>query len=67
MAAAKQLKLNENGKFKILQPTDIHYGENDEKDKKTTKLIEDLIDWEQPDLAVMTGDMVSGYAWDGKE
>ncbi len=26
------LKFNEFNKFKILQITDIHYGENDEKD-----------------------------------
>jgi len=25
-----------------------------------------LIDWESPDIAILTGDMVSGYAWDGK-
>ena len=23
-----------------------------------------LIEWEKPDLAILTGDMVSGYAWD---
>jgi predicted MPP superfamily phosphohydrolase len=26
-----------------------------------------LIDWEKPDLAILTGDMVSGYAWDHSE
>jgi hypothetical protein len=24
-----------------------------------------LFDWEKPDLAILTGDMVSNYAWDG--
>lgn len=28
--------------------------------------MKNLIDWESPDLAILTGDMVSGYAWDGK-
>ena len=23
-----------------------------------------LIEWEKPDLVVLTGDMASGYAWD---
>ena len=26
--------------------------------------MEKLFDWEKPDLAVLTGDRVSGYAWD---
>lgn len=26
-----------------------------------------MIDYVKPDLAVLTGDMVSGYGWDGKE
>ena len=26
-----------------------------------------LFSWERADLAILTGDMVSGYAWDGKE
>lgn len=29
--------------------------------------MEKLIGWEKPDLAVLTGDMVSGYAWDQSE
>jgi hypothetical protein len=29
--------------------------------------MKNLIDWEKPDLAVLTGDMVSGYAWDHTE
>ena len=28
----KQLKFNENGKFKMVQFTDIHFGESDELD-----------------------------------
>ena len=63
-AVAAKLTLNSEGKFKILQITDIHYSENDDKDSKTTALLRDLITWEKPDLAVLTGDMVSGYAWD---
>jgi predicted MPP superfamily phosphohydrolase len=29
--------------------------------------MKNLIDWEKPDLAILTGDMVSGYAWDHSE
>jgi hypothetical protein len=29
--------------------------------------MENLIDWEKPDLAILTGDMVSGYAWDNTD
>ena len=25
----------------------------------------DILDWEKPDLVVITGDMVTGFAWDG--
>lgn len=26
-----------------------------------------ILDWENPDLVVITGDMVSGYSWNGQE
>ena len=64
IASAQDLWVDENGKFKVLQITDIHYGEDETKDQSTTKLMEDLIKWEKADVAVLTGDMVSGYAWD---
>ena len=61
----KEVRFNSDGKFKIIQITDIHYGETDpEKDPKTTVLMRKLIEWEKPDLAVLTGDMVSGFDWD---
>ncbi len=63
----QKLKMNENNTFKIMQITDIHYGEKELCDEKTTQLMKNLIDWEKPDLAVLTGDMVSGYAWDHSE
>jgi len=59
--------MNADGEFKVLQITDIHYGENENSDRKSTALMEKLIGWEKPDLAVLTGDMVSGYAWDKSE
>jgi Calcineurin-like phosphoesterase len=50
---------------KILQFTDLHYGEGDWQDEKNSNLQKKLIEWEQPDLAVLTGDLVSGYSWPG--
>ena len=64
-AAEKQLKFNAEGKFKIVQLTDMHYGEGDEKDGNTDRLITEILNKEQPDLVVVTGDVVSGYMWDG--
>ena len=67
MASAQDLWVDENGKFKVLQITDIHYGDSEAKDASTSKLVEDLIKWEKADVAVLTGDMVSGYMWDHSE
>lgn len=64
-SAERTVKLNADNKLKIIQVTDIHYGEDEEKDAATTNLMKSLIHWENPDMAVLTGDMVSGYAWDG--
>jgi len=47
-----------------MQITDLHYGESEEKDSKTTSLVEKMLLLEKPDLVVLTGDMVSGFAWD---
>jgi predicted MPP superfamily phosphohydrolase len=60
-----KIKLDESNKLKVIQITDIHYGENEKDDVKTTAEMKKLIDWEKPDLAILTGDMVSNYAWDG--
>lgn len=62
----KTLRFNENHEFTILQFTDLHYGEESEKDENNMKLQQKLIEWVKPDLTVLTGDMISGYGWDGK-
>jgi len=43
----------------------MHYGETDENDANTDRLIRDILNAEEPDLVVVTGDVVSGYMWDG--
>jgi hypothetical protein len=59
------LRFNPDGTFKILQLTDLHYGENDAWDEQTELLQEELLNAEKPDLVVITGDMISGYAYRG--
>ena len=58
------LKFDRQGKFKIMQLTDLHFGENMEADEKTVEEIQDMIRKEEPDFVAVTGDIVSGFAWD---
>ncbi len=55
----KELYFNQ-GKFKILQFTDVHFSEDNELDHRTIKLMERLIGEEVPDYIVLTGDTVYG-------
>ncbi|KAM9988696.1 hypothetical protein ACTFIY_004739 [Dictyostelium cf. discoideum] len=64
----KDLEFNSNGKFKIIQFTDLHYGEADYKDDLSNQVQNGVLTAEPDgDLVVMTGDSVSGYAWNGTE
>lgn len=66
----KPLKFRENGKFRILQLSDIHEidtdlivenaAEQQEKTNKTMQVIELAIKHTDPDLVVFTGDNISG-------
>jgi len=62
----KTLRFNSNHEFTILQFTDLHFGEDEDKDKNTASLQEFLIATVKPDIVVITGDAVSGYSWDKK-
>jgi 3',5'-cyclic AMP phosphodiesterase CpdA len=62
-----KILLSEDGELTILQLTDLHYGENIRKDINSTILTESLINFTNPDIVVITGDLVSGYAWDGSK
>jgi hypothetical protein len=57
------LRFNPNGKFKIVQFTDMHFGEDVVSDNKTMKQQRDILEWEKPDLVVVTGDSVTGCAY----
>ncbi|CAH8387002.1 unnamed protein product [Eruca vesicaria subsp. sativa] len=70
----KQLRFNANGRFKILQVSDMHYGNGKEtkcsnvppeefpycSDLNTTSFIQRTIASEKPDLIVFSGDNVNG-------
>jgi predicted phosphodiesterase len=53
-----KLKFNSKGTFKIVQFTDIHGGPFLEKE--TSNLISKILDFEKPDLVVITGDLIDG-------
>lgn len=57
-----QLRFDKEGRFKILQLTDLHWRNYDYEDRKTENLIIDLISLENPDLIVITGDIIHGPA-----
>jgi len=61
--ASTDLSFDKDGVFKIVQFTDMHYGEDANKDQLTNKLQATVLDSEAPQLAVFSGDAVSGYAW----
>lgn len=57
---SEPLYFSSNGQFKILQFTDIHYDCGCEADQKTVHLMEHLIQTEQPDFIIVTGDVSTG-------
>jgi 3',5'-cyclic AMP phosphodiesterase CpdA len=54
----KVMNMNE-GKFKIVQFTDIHYVATNPVSKESLKLIEEVLTAEKPDLVALTGDIVT--------
>lgn len=65
---AQELKFNADGDFKIVQFTDLHYKAGLEPSLKTTRMMENTLDAEKPDLVVFTGDVVvsapTAQGWD---
>ncbi|KAF2076216.1 hypothetical protein CYY_002457 [Polysphondylium violaceum] len=62
----KDLVFNSNGQFKIVQFTDLHYGETVYYDAFSANAQNQVLIAEpDADLVVLTGDCVSGYAWNG--
>ncbi|MHA7966376.1 metallophosphoesterase family protein [Paenibacillus sp. CAU 1782] len=58
--ALGDLAFREDGTFKIVQFTDVHLVNEDgeDKDKRTLALMADILEREQPDLVVYTGDLI---------
>jgi len=50
--------------FKMVQFADLHFGEDARKDEATQRAMRTVLRREAPvDLVVLSGDMVSGFAW----
>ncbi|WP_230399022.1 metallophosphoesterase family protein [Novisyntrophococcus fermenticellae] len=56
----KGFHFREDGTFKIMQLTDIHYTEDDAADRQSVASIRKWIETEKPDLIMVTGDAVYG-------
>ncbi|WP_223067820.1 metallophosphoesterase family protein [Paenibacillus caui] len=59
---ATQLNYNINKSFKIVQFTDLHWENGHGNDMLTKRLMEQVLDEEKPDLAVITGDLIESTA-----
>ena len=54
-----KLKFNADGKFKIVQFTDIHYKVDSENSPIKLEVVKRVVELEKPDLVVFTGDIVT--------
>ena len=54
------LKFNKDGKFKIVQFTDVHYIHGSPKSAISVERINEILDAEKPDLVLFTGDVIYG-------
>ncbi|MDU1892378.1 MAG: metallophosphoesterase family protein [Dysgonomonas sp.] len=52
------LRFNNDGKFKIVQFTDVHYKKDVKESAVAIELINEVLDAEKPDLVVFTGDVI---------
>jgi 3',5'-cyclic AMP phosphodiesterase CpdA len=60
VSKAQKLSFGENGTFKIVQFTDMHYVHGNPKSDTTILNINRVLDAEKPDMVVFTGDVVTG-------
>lgn len=54
-----KLRFNKDGQFKIAQFTDIHWDNKSSNCIKTTEVIKHVLETEKPDIAILTGDIVT--------
>ena len=56
---SQTLKFQRDGKFRIVQFTDVHYDASSPTSKPSIKVMEETLDAEHPDLVVFSGDVVT--------
>ncbi len=59
-AAPPALHFRADGTFTIVQFTDLHVKNGEPQDEETVALMAAILEAEQPDLAVLSGDVVDG-------
>lgn len=64
LSVANKLFFDQNGEFKILQLSDLHYGESHERDTENDAIQRELIKLTTPDFIALTGDALSGHKWE---
>lgn len=57
-AGAQDLRFNNNGEFKIVQFTDLHYNHIKQESRIVFSRMDEVIKAEKPDLIVVTGDLI---------
>jgi hypothetical protein len=55
----RDLRFNQDGKFRIVQFTDIHFKSDSYRSDSALMLMKDVIEKENPDLVILTGDVVT--------
>lgn len=61
-----KLVFDQNGQFKIAQFADLHFGEAEntlwgpQQDVNSTRVMEHVLLWEQPNLVIYSGDQITG-------
>lgn len=55
-----ELRFNKEGKFKIVQFTDIHWKPAVMESEEAAECLNNVLDAEKPDLVIYTGDLVTG-------
>jgi hypothetical protein len=63
-AATPGLKFGKDGKFKIVQFTDLHIVHEDERSNAAFECIKNVVEAEKPDLIMLTGDIIYGKPGD---
>lgn len=58
MAQKSELQFSKDGKFKIVQFTDVHFKYGNPASNAALERINEVIDAEQPDLVIFTGDVI---------